>query len=371
MNKILISVNTYFQIIIAIQLKLTKYKDCNVDIIVSDHSMNFDIIVNNLRRTKLFNEIYCAKSRNFIHSKKLKQKIHRNILANTFPKVEINKLIYLKSQYYDEFLFYNIDNFTYLIFDVLYKKNRNLKIYRFEEGFVTYLHDDDITHKAKIIRKIFLKKSLTDKIEKLLLFNKDLIVYDTKVKIETILKLKASNIKLRDSINDVFNYKNIRDNYSQKYIFFEESFFCDNKGIDDLELILKIADIVGKENLLVKLHPRNKIDRFEKYGISTNKTIGIPWEVIQMNNDFSDKVFLTISSGSVLASRLYFNDNIKTYLLFNCTEKMSDMVTDKYFEYLDKVKIKFGLESFCIPNNKNEFFELLRKDVECERKSNK
>ena len=132
--------------------------------------------------------------------------------------------------------------------------------------------------------------------------------------------------------------------------------------MDDFKLILYIAEIVGKENLLVKLHPRNKINRFEKYGIATNKTIGIPWELIQMNDDFSDKVLLTISSGSVLASKLYFNDNIKTYLLFNCTDKMSNMVTEKYFEYLKKLENKFGLDNFIIPKNEEEFLKRLEKD---------
>ena len=126
---------------------------------------------------------------------------------------------------------------------------------------------------------------------------------------------------------------------------------------------MKIADIVGKENLLVKLHPRNKVDRFSKYGITTNKTIGMPWEVIQMNNNFSDKVFLTIASGSVLASKLYFGDNIKTYLLFNCTNKMSNMVGEEYFAYLKKVQEKFGIDDFYIPNNKIEFLNTLKKEV--------
>ena len=78
-----------------------------------------------------------------------------------------------------------------------------------------------------------------------------------------------------------------------------------------------------------------------------------------MNNNFSDKVFLTISSGSVLASRLYFGDTIKTFLLYNCTNNMSDMVTEKYLKYLKKVEEKFGLDNFVIPHNEEEFLKIL------------
>ena len=82
-----------------------------------------------------------------------------------------------------------------------------------------------------------------------------------------------------------------------------------------------------------------------------------------MNNDFSDKVFFTISSGSVLASKLYFGDNITTYLLFNCTEKMSDMITEETLNYLEKMNKKFGIKDFIIPKNKQEFIDSLKEQL--------
>ena len=194
------------------------------------------------------------------------------------------------------------------------------------------------------------------------------MIYNPKAPIKKIENLERKDIELRNIVNKVFKYDLINDIYDKKYIFFEESFFCDNKGIDDMDLILNIAEIVGKENLMVKLHPRNKVDRFKEYGITTNKTIGIPWEVIQMNNDFSNKVFLTISSGSVLASKLYFNDNIETYLLFNCTNKMSDMVTDEYSKYLEKIKKNLNFDNFKIPNSNEEFFKELREKKNGEKR---
>ena len=362
MKRVLFLTNTYFQIIVSIQLAMTKYSGSEVDIIISDHSSNYQKISDNLKKTKLFKNVYITKSRSYIHNNNLKNKIIRNFHSLIIPEKVLDGLIDIKDGYYDEFLFYNIDAYSYLLFDVLHAQNNQISFKRFEEGFVTYLHDDNISTQASLIRKLFLKKNYIKMINTLFVFDKSLVLYDSKMNLEEIEKIDKSDIKLKEIINNTFDYNNIKDNYSQKYIFFEESFFCDNKGIDDLPLIMRIAKIVGKENLLVKLHPRNRVDRFAEYGIETNKTIGIPWEVIQMNNDFSDKVFLTISSGSVLASRLYFNDNIKTYLLFNCTDNMSDMVTEEYHEYLDRVNKKFGLDSFIIPKNVDELEELLREE---------
>lgn len=363
MKKTLILTNTLFQIIVALQLKLTKYQNDEVTLIISDHSFNYKSIVNNLKKLNIFKDVYIAKTREYIHGNNMKDKLKRNLFSNIFSNTELNKLINLENKYYDEFLFYNLDAFTYLLYAVLYSKNKKIIANRFEEGFCTYLYGDDIKENSKKIRKLFLKKDLYKEISKLYLFNPDLIIYDTNFKIEKIESIDKNNEKLVNAVNAIFDYKSIQDKYYQKYIFFEESFFCDNKGINDMDLILKIADIVGKENLMVKLHPRNKVDRFSKYGITTNKAIGVPWEIIQMNNDFSDKVFLTISSGSVLASRLYFNDNIKTYLLYNCTDKMSDMVTNEFFEYMEKVKNQFGINNFIIPKNKENFYELLEGEI--------
>jgi len=347
-KKIAILVNTYFQIIIAIKLKTSKYKDDEVDIIISNHSTDSVKIFNKLTNLSIFRKVY------YINSKDVEKKRNRvldNIHFLLFPNIVLSKLD-MNLNYYDEYIFYNIDKYTYLIYDALKVKNKNLKVIRFEEGYISYLHINlGVSNSYRILRKILNKKSFEKSIDINLLFNPDLLLYNIDSEVEKIESFDRKDEYCLELINKIFDYNCLEDKYNQKYIFFEESFFCDGKDIDDLTLILKIADIVGKENILVKLHPRNKVDRFSKYGIVTNKTIGIPWEVIQMNNNFSDKVFLTISSGSVLASRLYFGDTIKTFLLYNCTNNMSDMVTEKYLKYLKKVEEKFGLDNFVIPHN--------------------
>lgn len=362
MPKILALINTPFQLIVAIQLKLTIYKEHDMDIIISNHATDYKKVVMNIQKTNIFKNVYTAFSREYIYCNTNYKKIKRNIVSMVCNSNLVKKMCNTTLGKYDIFLFFNIDCFTYLLYDFLYDKNKKISCYRFEEGFSTYLKEGNISRIMQQLRKIFQKKNLLDNLKGLYIFNKELVLYKTRYPLIEIPKIDRENKKLKEILNVVFNYDKIEDSYSKKYIFLEESFFCDNKGIEDLDLILKIADIVGKENLLVKLHPRNKIDRFAQYGISTNKTIGIPWEVIQINNDFSDKVFLTISSGSVLASRLYFKDNIKTYLLFNCTEKISDMATEQYFKYLDKVKEKFGMDDFIIPKDRNEFFKGLEEE---------
>lgn len=363
MKRILMVVNTYFQLIVSINLKLNKFINDDVDIMITDRTMGSKEIVKNVKKTKLFSNVYHADTYHIWREKSA----FLMIIDLLYLKKDsvVRKSVYIDNPKYDELYLYNYDVFTFTLYNYLKKQNDKLTVSRFEEGFGSYLYDDKKLkghHLRKIVRKVMLRYNLENNVKEYYFFNPDMVVYNEKAELKKINNIDKSNKTLVNALNTTFNYNPNKNEYKQKYIFFEESFFCDNKGIEDLDLILKIADIVGKDNLLVKLHPRNRVDRFKEYGITTNKTVGIPWEVIQMNNDFSDKVFLTISSGSVLASKLYFGDNIKTYLLFNCTDKMSDMVTEETFEYLKKMNEKFDMKDFIIPKNKEEFFSILEKD---------
>ena len=351
----LLITNTYFQLITAINLAVNHFNNDKNDLILTDRSVGMKEVGDKLKKYDIFDNILYIQSKD-ICTDKNKIKKYMTYLFNR-KKIIGNTL----SEKYDCLLFFNFDLLTYSVFDELNKSNKNLICKRYEEGYIAYIRETKNNNINQLLRKLFFKRDIEKSIESLYLYHPDLLCYDLKYKTEQIKLINKEDEKLKEVYNYIFDYK--KETIKQKYIFFEESFFCDNKDIDDLELVLKIAEIVGKENLLVKLHPRNTIDRFKKYGIQTNKTIGIPWEVIQMNNDFSDKVFFTISSGSVLASKLYFGDNITTYLLFNCTEKMSDMITEETLNYLEKMNKKFGIKDFIIPKNKQEFIDSLKEQL--------
>lgn len=356
MKKNLIIANTYFQLLTAINLTINNFKSDECSIVLTDKSFGVQEKVEKIKKLNLFKEVI------YIESKRICDKSNK---VNKYITYLFNRKLILKDLIkddYDNIIFFNYDILMYAIVDEIYERNNNVCLQEYDEGYITYLYDREINKINLLLRKIFRKVDIKSKIDSKYLYHPELICYKTNKKIKKINPLDG-DANLVKYFNEVFDY-NEKLFIKEKYIFFEESFFCDNKEIDDLDLILDIANVVGKDNLIVKLHPRNKINRFEKYGIHTMKNIGIPWEIIQMNDDFSNKVLLTISSGSVLASRLYFNDDIKTYLLYNCTSQMSDMVTDKYKEYLNKLKSNIGIDSFIIPNCKSEFLDMIRKENE-------
>ena len=124
------------------------------------------------------------------------------------------------------------------------------------------------------------------------------------------------------------------DVYDKKYIYFEECYFAETGYMEDVELINTLAEKVGKENIMIKIHPRNPENRFEKLGYKTNKDTFIPWEVILMNNDFSDKVLIAIGSQTILTPYMLFGMNMKSYSLYHCLKEKPDLLNGPLFDVI-------------------------------------
>lgn len=348
----LIIANTYFQLITAINIVINNLKDDLNDIIITDISVGSESKAEKLKNLKIFHNVYYITYKELNSGNKIKKYIkylfnRKTILHNQF------------STFYDDLIFYNLNILTYSLIDELYKYNKNLVCFRYDEGFVTYTINLKNNNFNNIIRVILGKTNINKLIKRVFLYHPKLVCYEHNYQIVSIPILDKKDIKLKNILNNVFDYKKI--NIPQKYIFLEESFFCDNQDINDYDLILKIANIVGKDNLIIKLHPRNKVNRFKDIGIHTWGENNIPWEVIQMNEDFHDKIILTISSNSLLASKLYFNEDIKSYYLFKCTNKVPKLVTNSYLDYLNKIKNTIGLDNIMIPNSEDELMNYLKK----------
>ena len=78
----------------------------------------------------------------------------------------------------------------------------------------------------------------------------------------------------------------------------------------------EIASIIGKENMMIKTHPRDTRTIYADNGYKVDINSDVPWEAIQLAGDFSDHVFLSTTSCSVLAGSLMSIKPISTIYLF-------------------------------------------------------
>lgn len=365
MKKILFLVNTHFQLLVAISIKINLLFECPVTIYISDSSKDMDMIAERLKKTRLFNDVFLINRQKYIASSTKKL---NTFFLYTFKCSALNRILPERQYDYDYIFFYNFDFVSALVIKKHLDIGNKVRICRFEEGYVSYFYNSinsDIVRFGDMLKRLWNKKiDYQEYFEAYYFFEPSFVQFKDQFEIKEIPKISLDNSVFQGIIRKLYPIENIMDSFDKKYIFLEESFSIDKKeSINDMALILSIADIVGKENLVIKLHPRNMFNRFKKFGIKTCSIVGIPWEIIQYSYDFNDKVLLTVSSGSVLSSKVLFDKNIKTYLLFNCTDKYPKLVTQEYKRYLNDIFNKYGGENFIIPNSISEFITLLKNEM--------
>lgn len=358
MSESLFICNTVYQLFVALWIKSTYFSDEDSDIIISDHMNGSLELHHRLSRETIFQNCYYVQNYNYIHGDyydDCRNKITRmRMLLN--PKKYLKKYFHVKRSYSKLFVS-NMDNFAKVIFDVVSRK-RKCDLYLFEDGIGSYAeiynqfyNDTRISYLNRVEdiigRCIIKQKSIYGNVSGMYLFNTDILGWNAEFPLVEMKKVNRDNQAFKDLCNRVFDYSHGIDSdaYSKKYIFMEESYFSEGVPINDVELVEEISKNVGKNNVSVKIHPRNKINRFWKAGYVTNSNTGIPWEVIVMNmDDIQNHVFITVASSSVVNMILIFGERIKAFSLYdllNNEAKRCHMLSGVFWETIKRVYEKY------------------------------
>lgn len=318
MKRILLIANTYYQLIISIQMRLTIFKNNEVILLLSDHSKNAENICAKLNTTGIFQQTCFIKTKGIVNNRKRSEKFcdfldisFRNRNRYSFILQNICDLSF------DELICYNYGIDIIGLYSILSMYNKNIKVSLFEEGILSYgvYFEDNYRRKLiKSVRRLLGKKDISSAFYKFYCFYPQL--YEGSLETVTVPSISA-NSDCADILRKVFNINADKLYYPQKYFYFSSvyDFECGDP-IGEFELILKIADIVGRENLIIKSHPRDIRSIFTDNGFLVDENSSIPWEVIQLSGDFSDKVFMTATSGSVLAGSFMTDKPTKTFYMY-------------------------------------------------------
>ncbi|MCD8003152.1 MAG: alpha-2,8-polysialyltransferase family protein [Clostridia bacterium] len=315
---VLFCCETVYQLIVATRIATKKHPHDKNDIIVFDTLVNADSLVNNIKRNaKLFRYVYLYKSAGLLKINKNRQRL----ISLMYHPTKINHEIY------DVVYFTNFDWIINSIIHAFKRRNPNIEIRMMEDGFATYSYAyqfffDKIRTSSGIMQEYY-NKSYSEffHVSGLYVFSPELMDWKPDFPMHQIEKISDDEYDFKDVINRLFNYSSIEDEYDREIVFFEESYFADGIDIGDEVVVDQIAKIVGKDNIMVKIHPRNKENRFEERGYKTNRNVEIPWEVIALNIDLSNKTLITIASGSALTSLINMKTKPKQIvMLMDCKE---------------------------------------------------
>lgn len=357
-SRALLICNSAFQIITAVRLGNTVLCSVEVDIIITDHLANRDELKNRIEGAGFFANVYTLETKNY-EWKNWKF----SLLGFIFNRKIVQRLPEIKNRNYDAFFFANTGLGSAASCIATFLKERDgAELCMYEDGFASYgpLYKGEFDKlfygnnwKLKLLYGI--KKPALYYIEKYYVSSPSILSdWTFPFKIVEIPAMEKDAVGV---LNRIYQYERCRDSYDEKYIFFEESYYADQIDVDDISIVNHIGEIVGKENILIKIHPRNSQNRFAKLGFHTNMDTSIPWEVIALNIDLKSKVLITIASGSSITS--YFvsgKQASKSILLYDMGmfDKSKLTTTIPVFD-----KICKGNPYFVYPSNLEELERLI------------
>ena len=370
MKKVFI-VQTPYQLIVSLMIK---QQFCNkldqLDLIITDTFSNYDKVSEKINNLNIFSNVYIVKLKDSLLPQKRKINNLKKLYYILHPKKMVKK--YLENiDDYDEMYCWNYDAFTANLRSYFSFIDKNIKVYLFEDGYVSYLPIDEVIPKRgflKIIEtrnKICGKRNITrENIDGLFLLDPSLLIYTPNFEIFKIDRSLIKTKEFKNMIDSIFNVRKSLKDYDRKYIIFEEY----HPEYNDEEVFKKIIEIVGKENVLIKLHPRRTENRFKELGIKTLGSDGVPFEALALTNDFSNNVLISIGSGSVISYRMLFGNDMHGYLLFKFAGSNLKQFEKKYMEFWDNLESKDFDKGIHMPNSINQFIEMIKKEGENDNK---
>lgn len=313
-RKVFIHCCTVYQLIVAIQLRLTVYQDVWCGIIISKTTPNSIKIKERLKECNIFD--YAV----VIDNETVDWNLSKMILWNNikvFLRPLLVDVVFSSGTIIDEYLFAGLGGFSNALGQWFVHVNRCEKIGMYEEGASSYSRIyahaiEKRTHNPSALKRVYYKMfpHMLSKIQKFYFFDPELLLWDVRAEIVRVPAISDRRERLLAILNHIFDIENCPDDYDKPVIFFEESYHNDGIVTGDVQIVDALAKQYGKENIFIKVHPRNSDNRFQKLGYHTNIDFSIPWEVIALNMDNLDKKILaTMTSTALINTFLVLHSN--------------------------------------------------------------
>lgn len=376
--KILALAHTYYMLLVLAQLKVTLYKDDDMDVILTDDCADSEVVFQRLRESRIFRNCYYFESCKILFSQdksnisKLVNLIALGGLGSKVPQTfRLEEIDFC----YDTFLCYVVGRADeQFLFNEITKRNPHAHCELFEEGYVSYFSPKGFLSVEKnnrlswsgllpSVMTLFGKKRrlIERHVSCAWCFDPALVQYRADFEIRQIPKFDGGNRELIDKLNGVFRYD--ASVFTADYVFLEDSFYMNhdytnNEAYGDLELVKKIyRSCRERGEFLVKLHPRTKDNRFQPLHIPTNQ-VNLPLELVALNGA-KGKTFFTVASGAPLSCLLCAGMSHKIVMLYKLCPGLPDTVTNPQFrEFVETIRTRYP-EQILIPESESELDKLL------------
>ena len=321
---------TPYQIITAIHLAVNHNMDA--DLFIVDMVRGTETVVKRILQTGIFSNVNIVHEKDAIGKVRSRCMQYINVAAVTCLRLDSTVEKYInKKRKYNKLYFSSRAAIPRMFLMYFQKHKYDFEYMYFDDGLGSYYNKWTIHEKAtdRLIGKAILGKSYKGlDVRKLLLYSPDLFniaQVNCSEKID-IQRIPAWDKNLITMLNGIFGYS-ANDEIKESVIILD---CCipdkQRKPVEDF--YTKVVELIGRENVIIKSHPRNKGNQID--GLKYYDNSEIPFELICANLDMTDKLLITISSTAVVTPVLLFGK--EPYIL---------TLDDTELGFDEKLKIRF------------------------------
>ena len=266
-----------------------------------------------------------------------------------------------------DYAYYN--NSGFLVNSIFYtgvcRANKSAKHFFLEHAHYSYLnrYSDKPWYLKPMIRLFGLKCMDGSQLDKVYLYEPDLSTVKQDAPVEQLKKIDISNVRLKEKLNFIFNYSPEHDEFKEKKIIIMEQGKL-KVDFDKEAFWAEVFKCINKDISIVKPHPRQKDSTLKHLGAEICKNTTLPWEIICLNNNLSDKVQITIFSQACISPKLIFDQEPTVIFLYKLLPVGYDYLGQGLLEFADSIgnlykdKTKYfipesfdELREYCIKHN--------------------
>ena len=337
-------------------LSITKSKKLDADIYIFGMFSDYENVAERLLAYNIFANVYAINAEAFRAPGRkgalLQMTKCREIVSSFLPKNVAYDFLYASSRAH-------IKN---LLLHELLRRNKQLRIIVYDDGLGMYSKNSHVLNTTKvrgIAEKLFgwnlyTPERMSFMVNMPELFEKPDSLRLCEVQQMPRLPWTAEN---RQLLMDVFG-ANDEDIIKERVIVFDSLRGFDSerdKKMKELDAYFAFAvDSFGKENAIMKPHPRSKEKTTADMKLYSNTSV--PMEVLYAGmGNLDEKVLITYASSAVYTPKMFFDAEPWVINLFRITDNVNGQVSEWEETYLKFKSIYREPDKVMAPENEEEF----------------
>ena len=342
---------TPLHVINIINTKTTYFPEAQSDLYIYGEFSGALEIYENIKQQRLFTNVF------YIDLEKT---------GNKFTKITnliVNKNIFVEYTATYEKLFIQGENyFSKILYGQSKKENPDLELNYIEDGLGAYVGSEilNLKNKKNKIIDFFNPYSIfKGKLLNYYVYEPALVEKKSQANYYPLNKLTEAN-KATKVIRDIFNLEDEIASFPGRVLFLDQPLEDDGFAINEQQLFKQLTELVGNENIWIKLHPRSNRKKYDGFQIIETT---LPWELYFLNYDFTHTVIISTVSTAAFTPKLMMNIDSSIILLPKLIQHQQlKAVEDERTQIILNNIIRFS-EEFNVSNSNTIFLPKTIKEL--------